>query len=123
MSEKEATKVYLSVPMSAKSDDRIEYALEMAKNYYLMHYPYHAKTAEFVSNYIPGEVRWTDNRKEDNKLDIDRLSRGLKLLADCDVIIFAPCGSVDYHCYLEHEACKKYDHKYVMEMTDEWRRR
>lgn len=123
MEENQAIKVYLSVPMSTKSDEQIEYALEMGKNYYLYHYPYHKDRVEFISNYTKGVERFSGNRYADNILDITRLGEGLLKLAECDIALFAPCGSVDYHCQIEHQACTYYSHKKIMEMTDEWRKR
>ncbi len=111
-------KVFISVPMSGRTDKDVSVEIEQIKKIFM----------DYISKTNPGEtVEFVDNL--DNDIDPSRcvdlvnepllyLGEAIRKMAFCDAVLFAPGYHKARGCNIEHEVTKVYGLTFYNLQTD-----
>ena len=108
-------KVFISVPMSGRTDKDVSIEIEQIKKIFMM----------YISDTNPGEtVEFVDTYIQDDAPDICvtepiwYLGESIKILSTCDAVLFAPGYHKARGCNIEHEVTKVYGLTFYNLQTD-----
>lgn len=98
--------VFISLPMSGKTDLEIAENLSEAKKAYMRRMP-EKQTVQFCHNFQP-DIRAEDNGARNGLEGVWYLGRALEMLSKCDEAYFFGGWAEARGCRIEYEVCKLY---------------
>ena len=115
-------KIFLSLPMSGRSNKEIRAQIEQMKMEFLLKNPLDkGELIEFVHNFLEMEVETNtfDPFEGERKTPaLYYLGRAINKMAYCDGVYFGKGWSKARGCLIEMEACVKYDILYLINRND-----
>ena len=98
--------VFISLPMSGKTDLEIAEDLSKAKKVYMRNMP-EGQTVKFCHNFQP-DIRAEDNGAKNGLEGVWYPGRALEMLSKCDEAYFYETWKEARGCRIEYEVCKSY---------------
>ena len=115
MVKKNSIKVFLSLPMSGRTDEAVFAEIEQIKNIFM----------DYINDTQPGtEVEFVNTYVQPSAPEncvtepLWYLGESIKILSTCDAIIFAQGFRGARGCMIEYEVARNYDLKYYKLFTD-----
>lgn len=105
--------VFISLPMSGKTDLEIAENLSEAKKAYMRRMP-EKQTVQFCHNFQP-DIRAEDNGARNGLEGVWYLGRALEMLSKCDEAYFYGEWGGAKGCRIEYEVCKLYGIPFIFE--------
>ncbi len=99
--------VFISLPMSGRSDEEIMKDLAEIHRAYINKMPT-GKTVAFCHNFNP-ELRARDNGAKAGLESVWYLGKALEQISKCDAVCFCGDWRISKGCIIERMVCEKYD--------------